>query len=87
MSIRDLAELILRRDEHRANSVLKDLTERAVLAHDIRYCVQPPKSPRQEPLLLTGDTGFLGSHILAEMLRVQRGKVSCMVRAPDNKAA
>ena len=87
MSIHDLAELVQRRDEHRANSIPKDLQERAVLSHDIRYSVRPSKSHRQTRLLLTGATGFLGSHILAEMLITQSGKVSCIVRAPDNKAA
>ena len=87
MSIRDLAELVLKQDQHRASSNSKDLQERAVLSQHIRSSVRPPKSYRQKRLLLTGATGFLGSHILAEILNAQSSKVSCIVRAPDNKAA
>lgn len=87
MSIRDLAELVLKQDEDRAGSFFEDLQERVVLPHDICSSVRPPKSYRQEHLLLTGATGFLGSHILVEMLKTRSSKVSCIVRALDNKAA
>ena len=63
----NLAELVLRRDEHQANTIPADLQERAVLPHEISLSVRQPRSTRQERLLLTGATAFLGSHILVRI--------------------
>ena len=87
MSIRDIAELVLRRDEHRGNTIPGDPQERALLPHEIFLSVRHPRSTRQERLLLTGATGFLGSHLLAEIPKTQSSRISCIVRAPDKKAA
>ena len=87
MSMKDLAELVLRLNDHQACTTPRELQKRGVLPYDICSSIRPSKSYRQDHLLLTGATGFLGCHILAEMLKTESGKVSCIVRAPDNKAA
>lgn len=38
-------------------------------------------------VLLTGATGFLGAHLLAEILQRRRGRVLCLVRADDEASA
>ncbi|HWI45280.1 MAG TPA: thioester reductase domain-containing protein [Rubrobacter sp.] len=38
---------------------------------------------RPERVLLTGATGFLGSFLLAELLRHTRAEIHCLVRAPN----
>ena len=44
-----------------------------------------PDPPRR--ILLTGATGFLGAHLLHDLLEAQDGPVSCLVRARDGGAA
>jgi amino acid adenylation domain-containing protein/thioester reductase-like protein len=56
---------------------------------DAEFC--PPVSRRRTPVpaarvLLTGATGFLGAHLLRELLRTG-AQVLCAVRAPDDDAA
>ncbi len=41
--------------------------------------------PRE--LFVTGGTGFLGSHVVAELLRRTRARLHCLVRAGDPEAA
>ncbi|KQS63650.1 non-ribosomal peptide synthetase [Modestobacter sp. Leaf380] len=46
----------------------------------------PPADP-DGPVLLTGATGFLGAHVLAELLRTTDRRVRCLVRGADVDAA
>lgn len=41
----------------------------------------PPRSPRS--IFLTGASGYLGAHLLAELLRRTEARVFCLVRAKD----
>jgi thioester reductase-like protein len=43
------------------------------------------RSPRE--VLLTGATGFLGAHLLSELLTATTARVHCLVRAGDDAAA
>ncbi|HVT70462.1 MAG TPA: amino acid adenylation domain-containing protein, partial [Trebonia sp.] len=43
------------------------------------------RGPRE--VLLTGATGFLGAHLLSELLAATDARVHCLVRAPDEAAA
>ena len=87
ISIRHLADLVLGEQQQQASPPPGDLLARTVLPRDITYNVRAPISCRQEHFLLTGSTGFLGSHLLAEMLSTGSARVSCIVRAPDNNTA
>ena len=63
-----------------------ELAAEAVLAPEIRP--RPGLSaPREVPetVLLTGATGFLGSHLLAELLDRTPARVLCLVRAVDEE--
>lgn len=87
ISIRCLAELILGGYQKQPSPTPDNLLKRTVLPSDIVYNVRVPKFPRQDHVLLTGSTGFLGSHLLAEILSTGSTRVSCIVRAPDNNTA
>ena len=52
--------------------------------HDLQ--VVHRREPADPTVLLTGATGFLGSHLLVELLRTGR-RVSCLIRADSERAA
>ncbi|KAM0802121.1 hypothetical protein BDR22DRAFT_820071 [Usnea florida] len=85
VSIRHLANLIV--GDQQQVSPPHDLQERTHLPRDISYSVRAVPFRQQEHILLTGSTGFLGSHLLAEILRTSSPKISCIVRAPDDTTA
>lgn len=87
ISISDLADLISGEKQQQANPPPDDLVERTILPRDIAYAIRTPRSLQQEHVLLTGATGFLGSHLLAQILRARSARVSCIVRAPDDNTA
>ncbi|MFD0360145.1 thioester reductase domain-containing protein [Nocardia sp. GCM10030253] len=49
--------------------------------------VAAPERAAPRRILLTGATGFLGSHLLLDLLRHSQAHVVCLVRADDDKAA
>ncbi|MDO0917730.1 thioester reductase domain-containing protein [Streptomyces sp. DT2A-34] len=62
--------------------ILADLA----LADRLPFTASPdPLPPRR--ILLTGATGFLGSHLLLDLLRHSDAHVYCLVRAADEEAA
>ncbi|KUO05623.1 thioester reductase domain-containing protein [Streptomyces caeruleatus] len=62
--------------------ILADLA----LADRLPFTASPdPVPPRR--VLLTGATGFLGSHMLLDLLRHSDAHVHCLVRAADEEAA
>ncbi|NUP15082.1 MAG: thioester reductase domain-containing protein [Streptomyces sp.] len=62
--------------------ILADLA----LADRLPFIASPePLPPRR--ILLTGATGFLGSHMLLDLLRHSDAHVTCLVRAADEEAA
>ncbi|WP_405704927.1 non-ribosomal peptide synthetase [Streptomyces sp. NBC_00069] len=48
---------------------------------------RPAAAAPHDAVLLTGATGFVGSHVLAELLDRTSGPVLCLVRATDAEAA
>jgi amino acid adenylation domain-containing protein/thioester reductase-like protein len=48
---------------------------------------QPRAQPKPQEILLTGSTGFLGAHLLHELLAGTAARIWCLVRAPDAAAA
>ena len=87
ISIRHLADLISGEQRQQASLLPDGLLARAALPRDIVYNIRVPKPCGQEHIFLTGSTGFLGSHLLAEILNTGSTRVSCIVRAPDNNTA
>ncbi|QOV33472.1 thioester reductase domain-containing protein [Streptomyces ferrugineus] len=64
------------------SQILADLA----LADRLPFTAPPePLPPRR--ILLTGATGFLGSHMLLDLLRHSDAHVHCLVRAADEEAA
>ena len=87
ISIRHLANVAFGEQRSKADSSSGDLLEYKFLPLDIAYNVRRPSIRRQKKILLTGSTGFLGSHLLAEILSTGCHKVSYIVRASDESIA
>ncbi|MEU9481741.1 thioester reductase domain-containing protein [Streptomyces sp. NPDC048191] len=49
--------------------------------------VDPPEPTPPRHILLTGATGFLGSHMLLDLLRHSDAHVYCLIRADDEESA
>ncbi|MQA25325.1 MAG: AMP-binding protein [Micromonosporaceae bacterium] len=78
-TVREQADL-LRGGE---SSVSTETEEHAHIGRDAQWR-PPPLAPwRADHLLVTGATGFVGAHLLAELLRLSDARVSCLVRARD----
>ncbi|MFF3326343.1 thioester reductase domain-containing protein [Streptomyces sp. NPDC002889] len=82
-SLRDSSDAphsVARRED--LDQILADLS----LADRLPWTGSPePLPPRR--ILLTGATGFLGSHMLLDLLRHSDAHVHCLVRAADEEAA
>ncbi|KAL8881620.1 MAG: hypothetical protein Q9198_001205 [Flavoplaca austrocitrina] len=88
ISIRQLAKLVSGVQKEEAWPPLAVLQANAVLPQDIAYSARPSKPRMNRHMLLTGATGFLGCHLLAEILSTSsRMIVTCVVRAPNTDAA
>ena len=81
--VRDLAALL---DGGRGSVEVPDLSREAILPVHIK-----PRSGRPpvdaDRIFLTGATGFVGSHLLATLLRETDARVVCHVRAASPQAA
>jgi amino acid adenylation domain-containing protein/thioester reductase-like protein len=65
-----------------------DFTQEASLTCPVRRDAGPrPDSRRPREILLTGATGFLGVHLLRELLSDSAARVYCLVRARDGADA
>ncbi|MCD9879813.1 thioester reductase domain-containing protein [Streptomyces guryensis] len=64
------------------DQILADLA----LADHLPFVAAPEALPPRR-ILLTGATGFLGSHMLLDLLRHSDAQVYCLVRAADEEAA
>ena len=61
-----------------------DFTREAELVDPVRRDAGPPPDwQRPREILLTGSTGFLGIHLLRELLTATAAQVHCLVRARD----
>lgn len=58
-----------------------------VLDPGIRVREAPEEPPRVRHVLLTGVTGFVGAHVLRDILRLPGVRAYCLVRAHDARAA
>lgn len=83
-TIAGLAQAIRRADAP-GTRVKRNLAEDAVLAADI-VPSGPHRTGPPRAIFLTGATGFLGAHLLAELLYTTQAQVFCLVRAADAEA-
>lgn len=68
--------------------LLRQMQAEAVLPTDLpRPPAAQPDLSGARPLFLTGAAGFLGAHVLAELLTTTALAVECMVRAADDETA
>ncbi|MEU6892336.1 amino acid adenylation domain-containing protein [Streptomyces sp. NPDC046557] len=61
--------------------------EDAPLDPGVVFTARPGPTNPHDRVLLTGGTGFVGSHVLAELLDRTTGPILCLVRAADSEAA
>jgi amino acid adenylation domain-containing protein/thioester reductase-like protein len=67
-----------------------DFAGEARLGVDVRRggaAARPPRWRAPREVLLTGATGFLGAHVLSELLAATRARVWCLVRARGDQDA
>ncbi|MFE6751099.1 thioester reductase domain-containing protein [Kitasatospora purpeofusca] len=86
-----LRSSLLPADDHRTSAPQAHEDIATILA-DLALADRLPFSRQAEPaeprrILLTGATGFLGSHLLLDLLRAGDAHVVCLVRAADDAAA
>lgn len=61
-----------------------DLETEAVLAAEVQAsAAQPTSSAEPGQVFLTGATGFVGAHLLSELLATTAARVHCLIRARD----
>jgi nonribosomal peptide synthetase DhbF len=81
--VRDLAALL---DGQRGSVEVPDLSREAILPGHIKPLSGRP-TVDADRIFLTGATGFVGSHLLATLLRETDARVVCHVRAASAQAA
>lgn len=81
-TIQDLAKII---DEKHIEKQGGDFIEDTYLCRNLNVCKN--KSSLQKGVFLTGATGFLGSHILKNLVEDQREDIYCLVRANSSEEA
>lgn len=64
-----------------------DLSSEAVLPEDIRPQNQITESKEKRNILLTGATGFIGAHLIEELLQQTNATIYCLVRADNMEKA
>ncbi|MEV7891151.1 amino acid adenylation domain-containing protein [Streptomyces sp. NPDC002817] len=77
----ELARHLERQDRPAAPGLPATLLADSVLDPDIRPGDGPRATGTPDRILLTGATGFVGVHLLAELLTTTRAEVVCLVRA------
>lgn len=68
---------------------LRVLQDDVFLAEDLTFCAPYDEAQITAPraIFLTGATGFVGSHLLADLLHTTGADIYCLVRSPDNRQA
>jgi thioester reductase-like protein len=86
-TLEDLGRILAGEASPIAPPLAERLRRDAVLPDGIRP--GPPAATARAPrtVLLTGATGFVGAHLLTELLRATAARVVCLVRAPDPREA
>ncbi len=80
-TVKELAEFI---NSNKGNKT----TQRNLMKIDeVNQRLKLDKNIENDNILLTGSTGFVGVHILKELLKTTNGKIYCLVRANDKTTA
>lgn len=82
-TIRELAEKILHHDPKTENNPTEALEDYISAIEPINHEISVLEERQVGHVLLTGVTGFLGSHILSELLDNTKCVVSCLIRGKD----
>ena len=80
----ELASFIEKRDASKTKTEEKQITSAETTRPALKYnMVRYASEAKREPLgnvLLTGSVGFLGIHVLKELLEIEKGHIWCLVR-------
>ncbi|MEU4724336.1 amino acid adenylation domain-containing protein [Nonomuraea dietziae] len=88
----DLSDLAALIEGHRVTEDDPDLTAEAVLPADLATLARPhevlaPPATSPSAVLVTGATGFLGAHLVAQLAVRTDADILCLVRASDEREA
>ncbi|QLH25524.1 thioester reductase domain-containing protein [Streptomyces sp. Rer75] len=81
-----IAPVVVRASDGGADEDLEMILADLALADRLPFSRQADRVPPRR-ILLTGATGYLGSHLLLDLLRQSDAHVVCLVRAADDAAA
>ncbi|WP_063726572.1 thioester reductase domain-containing protein [Streptomyces sp. RTd22] len=81
-----IAPVVVRASDGGADEDLEMILADLALADRLPFSHQADRVPPRR-ILLTGATGYLGSHLLLDLLRQRDAHVVCLVRAADDAAA
>ena len=93
MAIPTIANLSMQADSiYDPTETLKEFCKRLTKDIILEEQIQPLKEPnpdleKPKTILLTGATGFLGAHLLYELLEKTEAQIYCLVRASSNEEA
>lgn len=85
-TIRKLAAVITRRSEKKSETVQEEPAGYPLSVQEISDSSESCRSSCRGGILLTGSTGFLGIHILKELINDYPGKIFCLIRGKEPKA-
>lgn len=77
---------VLEAGSHPRTAMQADL-QRSITLNGATPSPGPPVLEETSTILLTGATGFLGSHLLPRLLASTPARLACLVRAPSEEAA
>ncbi len=81
-TIRKLAAIVTKRLEHKSEAVKEEPLSYPCIK-EIGYSLQNCRTSSSGSILLTGSTGFLGSHILKSLVAGYPGRIFCLIRGKE----
>ena len=83
-TVQSLCEFMKKREALRVRYEANDFEKyQSLFAENIINEAFMPKKKSLGNVLLTGATGFLGAHVLEQLMREENGKIYCLVLAGD----
>ena len=88
-TVRQLSNVIMKTDKNNAENVTEDNREESVVVKDTKAQITSisEKDLEYANILLVGATGYLGAHVLAELLTSTKSNVYCLARSKTNNDA
>lgn len=82
-TIRQLSSVIIKGTQKKHGTITKEMNDNSLVIKDAFKSQIPYQPMNNENILLTGASGFLGIHLLRELLENTSGKIYCLMRGQD----